>query len=656
MFNEVPAKVLECFVDNQQGEGAWPYNDGSLDPYWRFGSNPRDYRWTLTVQVKHQRHSSYKTRQPKTYTGMDVKVGDYIASAVDGTAVKIIRIDTKTDDSLVCVVEDVFRYNTFRDPSGAGLGLFNIPGPAIIFETNDTGMPCIDPIPSSGVGQNFHPNLFSRFQSLETTSHFLLNKKEHGFEVGQLVSVDPEENSFILTDGDHPYIVGRVSSVNGPNHFTVNPIQKVIDDIDHLIGEVGDVLYAQSGVPGDIGLSGINPVLLKLRDNTVSRLRGTVMNATTAVGSILSLNGVNVTIGGAGALTDLVFAVNASTTDHDIQASVVPNRTVVATIPSSLAPIYGEVLLAIPTTGTPPKAKINEVDVTFTTYEIGMLRYGERLATAEDMAHDIIAANVPNLTVKWTDNSLILREDTGQTVQIINVVSDANGTPFCGSNSATGLAATTAGPGGWFVRFEAPDARAINVANVIGNPLEDFGLNSVENGTKAAAIYIEQGLRKSSNYVVSDIAARDALEGVLGDQAHVLDKGDGDWGLYVYAGSSWTLIATAGSAKTDADTYVVEISPASANTIDLGRVPAGSKIANVTFEVLQNFPNGLPSISVGDSVDHARLANDDHVDLNLGGKYVVTPSHVYDASTILRVYWAPGTATTGLVKVSVSYM
>ncbi len=190
-----------------------------------------------------------------------------------------------------------------------------------------------------------------------------------------------------------------------------------------------------------------------------------------------------------------------------------------------------------------------------------------------------------------------------------------------------------------------------------GNPLENFGITSAENGIKAAAIYIEQGLRKSSNYVVINIAGRDALNGVLGDQAYVLDKGDGEWGLYLFDGTQWTIIASAESAKTDSDTYTVDVIPSTASVVVLGEVSGGSKITNVTFEVLTPFPNGTPSISIGDADNNSRLGQDSHVDLAAAGTYVLTPSYVYPngADVTLRVYWNNGGATAGRVKVSVSY-
>ena len=69
------------------------------------------------------------------------------------------------------------------------------------------------------------------------------------------------------------------------------------------------------------------------------------------------------------------------------------------------------------------------------------------------------------------------------------------------------------------------------------------------------ALNVEQGIRGGMVKVVSNIAARDALNAQVGDQAHVLTAADGEWALYLYDGSSWTKISDADSSTVDARTY-----------------------------------------------------------------------------------------------------
>jgi hypothetical protein len=658
-YIDVPAKVLECFVESQTGEGAWPFNDGTNDPFWLFGTNPRDYRWRLTIRVKPQTHSSHKTRRPRIYNGMDVKVGDYVASTVDGTALRITRIDSKSDDNVVCLVEDIFRYNTFRDVSGLGSGLFAVPGEAMIFEVNEHGLPVVDPLPPSGTGSAFYANLMSRFQNLEKVSNFILRKTDHGFKLGQLVSADGVNNTFVLTDDDNPYLIGTVTFVNGPHHFTINPIQKIVDSIDALPGNVGDILYADPNIAGSLTtVAGTNPVMIKLRNYTSTSVRSTIANATSLAGNILTINGVDVTIPAGGSLAGLSTQINLLNAQHGITASVIPAMTIAQTQLANLNTQYGEVLLKKPSSGSPASATINGVLVEFTTSRYGQYRYQDTtLMTAEDMAEDITRAAIPNLVAEVSGTSLVLRQILGQGITIVNGTNDFNGRSFAGPASASGIPLLSTAPSGSFIRLLAPDARAINLVNKIGNPLNDYGLLSVENGIKAAAIYIEQGIRKASNYVVPDLAGRDALPSILGDQAYVIDKGDGQWGLYLYTpGNTWKVISTEEAAKVDSDCYSVLVQSHSPTTITLGRMNGGSKVTSVTFKVETAF-DGNPTVSVGDDNDTARLATNEDFDIHSVGTYVVNPTHVYegDDDVIVKVFYSANGANIGRLTVLVTY-
>lgn len=656
-YLDTPAKVLQGHVSAKTGYGAWPHNNGSEDPYWKFGSAPRDCFWKLTLTVKAQTHSNVLTRQPKLYNGMDVKVGDYIASSQDGLCVKIVRIDRKTEGEIVCVVEDVFRYNTFRDLSGYGSGIFQTPTSVLIFETNEEGLPVVDPLPPNSVGPTFYPNLMSRFQNLEKNIHYVLEQKDHGFEIGDLISADRDTQQFVLTDSDHPYMVGTVSYINGADHFTVNPLQKIVDNLDALPGEVGDILYADFNNPGQLSLVGINPVMLKLRDHSQTEVRGVNTNASTAPGNILSLNGVKITIGGSGTTTDFVQAINAKTSQHGVTATAAAVPTKAQSQRQYLNSFYGEVLMAIPSLGAKPSCNINGSPVTFQTTVEGQQKYNQNVATAKDIAEDINDAAVPHIVASTEGPFLVITHLQGGSINITNTVNDARGHPVAGPGSATGLPLSTLGDvTNKIVELIASDARQISLSNVRGAPVTDFGLYSVENGTKASALYIEQGIRAARNTVVPNIASRDALRSMLGDQAYVLDKGDGEWGLYLFDGSVWKMISSQESSKVDADTYSVVLTHASTDT-ELGEINPGGKVTQIIFDVLETF-DASPSLSIGDDAFPNRFATDDQLDLSVLGSYIVTPSFVYpeDASdTIVKVFFDAPLSTQGRVKITLSY-
>lgn len=657
-YNDVPAKVLDCFVVNQTGYGAWPYDDGTGDPFWAFGSTPRDYRWRITVQVNSQRHSSHKTREPRVYNGMDVAVGDYIASASDGVALRIVRIDAKTSDLVTCVVEDVFRYNTFRDGGGLGHGLFTVPTNAVIFEVNESGIPVVDPLPSSGVGPTFYANLMSRFQNVEKAQNFTLEMPSHGFQVGQMISADDNNNDFTLTTSQHPFMIGRVSFVENEDTFTVTPIQRIVDDLDYLPGEVGSVLYADPNVPGGLSLTGLNPVMVKLREYSNTVVIGTTANASSTPGSVMTVNGTDVTIMGTGDLDDLLAVMTPVESQTGVKTRIVLAPNALSTNPSLVNPDFGEPLLVLP--GPPlqnPSAVINGVTVEFDSFSDGQARYGMMYATAVDMARDINAAAIPHVVASATATSLTITEVTGGTITIQNGHSDWLGRKFAGSVSASGLSLTSSASRARLVRMEAVDARPINLANKVGSPLDDYGIYSVENGVKAAALFIEQGIRKAATYVVPNMAARDALSQIaVGDQAYVLDKGDGDWGLFLNDGSTWTKIAAYESAKVDSDTYSAEIAYVDTGTATLGDVGAGSKITLVTVEVVEGF-DGAPSITVGVDGNPDLLVTDDQVDLTTIGSYIVMPTYIFGSSDekTVKVFTSAVGSTKGRLVVQLTY-
>ena len=82
----VPAKVLPVSVTSQTSDEQWAYDDGLGDTWWSGGSNPKSFRWELTMTVTAVNHGSHLTRTPKKFDGFDVVVGDYIAGATDGRA------------------------------------------------------------------------------------------------------------------------------------------------------------------------------------------------------------------------------------------------------------------------------------------------------------------------------------------------------------------------------------------------------------------------------------------------------------------------------------------------------------------------------------------------------------------------------------------
>lgn len=653
-YIDIPSKVLDGLVTQSMGIESWPFDDGRGDPYWSGGSAPKQYRWEIVVEITPQRHSSHRTRQPFYFDATDVSVGNYIADQQNGIAVQIVSILEKTTTTLRCVVEDNIRYNTFRDPTNSGNGIFSTPCSVIIFETNENGYPVVDPIPANGVGPVFYANLMSRFQNLEQNVNFLLHKPNHGFSVDDLISADPATKSFVKTDPSHPFVIGTVSYIDlGPHFFMINPIQKIDASYSQLPGNVGDVLYVSLTEPGKFSLEGQHPVLLKLRNHTSTKTVGKLNGASTTAGSTFYVNHVLCTVGGTGAVSDMIDAINEFTSEHGVEAH---DESAATTALPTETYFYGEP--AFDLSGGPATATINGHLVMFSTTTAGLAQYGAPYALEEDLVADINAAGIPGITATHANNAIRIVNAAGGPIEIVNLISDVGGAVFAGPNSASGLPLLTGPSSEVLVGLEAVDARAINLYDVDGTALSDFGLVSVENGVKAAAMFIEQGIRQAATYVVVDIAARDALNAMFGDQCFVQDKGNGEWGHYIRTlNDQWVKIADKDSSDTDAQTVEIEITHETGASEVIHTVSGGSRVTFVTVTVTEQF-NGLnPIISVGDDEDTSRLMTDVQNDLTSLGAYSTTPSHIYPGSEDVDIKFTfdAANSTTGKAVIAISY-
>ena len=72
------------------------------------------------------------------------------------------------------------------------------------------------------------------------------------------------------------------------------------------------------------------------------------------------------------------------------------------------------------------------------------------VSTPQDMATDINAANITNLTATATATVLTLTEVNGNAITFANGTPDANSHPFAGGSSLTGMGITNASTGTMF--------------------------------------------------------------------------------------------------------------------------------------------------------------------------------------------------------------
>jgi hypothetical protein len=610
-FLNIPLKSIQAFVVTSVGTETMPWDNPLLYPVIPPALPPtpdqKDFRWRVTMEIDLQSHSSSITRQPGEYSGLDISVGQWIANTTTGQAWQIISIESKSSSSIIAIVQDVYRYNTFRDQTKTGNGSLAT-ATYIVFSIGDNGLPQIDPIPPGGVSASFTQNITSRFEYINLQYDYPLFQASNTFQVNDVIAADASTNSFVLSDATNKLVIGRVTSVSDilPGWFTINPVQKVVDFLDYLPGGIADLVYTSTTVPGDVTtVAGGVEIYINLREQTSSVTVSELPGPTTS-GNIFQVNGVDVTVGGTGSLINTVTAINLSTINTGVSALSVSAPSSVRTDILLVTATYGEpVLYAI---SSPSVATINGISVTFniTSSDPGYEDY----ARAAQMAQSINNAAIPDI-IAYTDGILVLvvENTAGGAITIVNITDDINTVPVAGTDSGTGLALFTPASTTNLIQCTAVDARAINFLDVVGLTVSDFGLVSVENGVKAAGLYIQSGLRTANTTVVTTLTQLNALTPLVGDQAYVINSDDSsgnnvsEWSLWLYDGLNWVQTSNQDSSETDAKSLEYTLTFATTGAFTIGNISTGRRVSLITVEVITAF-DGPATLSVGYQVNN----------------------------------------------------
>ena len=663
----VPTKVISVDVTSQSTDALWEHDDGLGDLWWEGGSQPKAYRWELTMTVTAVAHGSHLTRTPKVFNGFDIVVGDYIAGATDGRALQIVSITSKTATTVVCKVEDRLRYNTFR--SATGNGIFSVPGGAVIFQINENGHPMIDPLPTGIVSSDFYANVNSRFQYLNPQMNYMLDQTAHGFEAGDVVAMDQTTNVFELADAANiERLVGTIThSGPGPNKFLLRPANGIVDFVPGLPGNPGDFIYPKTDSSGDLTLTNTGvAIFLKLSNAIPSISIGTIIGGAASAADKLEINDTDVLFttnsGGVVSINNAVTDINALTTSHKVTASSTPAPNTITSDTGTYGSAYGIIGAYVPFS-----ASINGATVNFSTSTAGQAAYSIAVAIAEDMAADINAANISNITASFdVSGNLILVHSQGTAFTIVNGTADLNGNDFAGTGSVASIGTSYSAASGATLKLTRTDGGEIILFDKVGTPTLDFGVMSGHSGSYSLGLNVEKGIRSGGGItVLADMAARNAMTPLTGDQAHVLDTGEGEWALYLYSGSSWTLIANEDSAATDANslshTFTTPVGGfGNTSTIVLGRISSNSRVLSVLVEVTSVMTgySTIPSLEVGVASDPDRFMGSDENDLESAGSYVTNPDYHYAGATELEIKCALSHygSTAGDIKVTVTYV
>lgn len=657
----VPSKVIPVTVSAVEGTAYWPFANSNTDPWYSGSVSPKYYQWRITFSVTAVTHGSNLTRDDFAFNGLDIRVNDWIAGASDPKCLKIIEIESKTRTSVTCIVEDWLRYNTFK--TSTGNGIFNT-GSAVIFTLNENGVPMLDPLPTT-VGLDFFPQVFSRFQYLNPQLNYVLEQEQHNFTEGDAISVT--SNGFAKANADTvSSLVGIVTEAGpGPDYFMVSPNNRIIDFDPGIPGIQGDSVYIETdGTLSNVSTATNKIAFINLTGPTPTALQGDQGDATVPNNTIVKINGVEFdlygSVGGVANVAEMADIINTGTANTLVNATTSTAPTVINSNATGTA--YGLIGGYVPFSAT-----INGTLVNFTTDTAGQAEYGQPVAIPEDMAADINAASITNLEASFTASTLTLTETTGGGITIINGTNDANSNPFVGASNVSGLPATTSATTAQLITLNRADGGEILIYESSDIFQTNTGVFSGQNGSLPLALNVEQGIRKGGVSVVADLAARDSLTAQVGDQAHVLDSGFGEWALYLYDGSTWTQVATQDSSTVDARTLTTTFNGpfnlgGNVTVQNLGYVSPGRKITTVSVEVETALTGGLdsPVIEVGTASNVDLFMGTLDSDLSLVDDFIILPEYVYpDTANVELLVQAKLThfaATAGSVTVKVTYL
>ena len=655
----VPNKVLGCSISAVNGLSYWDHANGSNDPWYSGSGTKKYYRWTITFSVTAQDHGSHLTRDDKTFNGLDIVVGDWIAGATTGLCWKIISITSKTANSVTAEVEDWLRYNTFRASNGNGAP---DTGSAVVFSLNEKGVPMLDPLPTT-TSSSFYPVVASRFEYLNPQTNYVLEQTSHGLEQGDIVAVSSTGFSKANTS-TMAKMIGVVTEAGpGPNQFMILPNNQIIDFDPSIPGSQGDYVYVSGS--GEFTTSDTGKIaFLKIQDAIPTTLEGNVASPTVPHNHVISLNSKTVTFTGTGnanaTLSQMVSQINA-VANTNVVASSVATKNVIISDPSNS--IYGLVGGYVPFSAYIDSGSGNTL-VNFTAN--GSVY--SNVSTPEDMKTDLDTAAIPNLTVTATATVLTLTEENGNAINFTNANADTNGNHFAGGSSLTGFSNTNASPGTSKLKLTRSDGGPIDIYEATENFRVGTGIASGHTGMFPLAMNIEQGIRTGGTTLVASISARDALSSQAGDQAYVTNKGDGEWGLYLYTGSAWVEVSNQDSATVDAKTLSVNFTMpvggfGTSTTTNLGNISPGRKIQSISVEVhtaFAGYSGGTPNIEVGTVADPDVYCDSPSNDLTETGSFICNPEYIYPSSEtqdqLVRARCNHYNASSGNVTVKLTYV
>lgn len=288
-----------------------------------------------------------------TYSGRDIKVGDWVSSTDGQKVFKISEITEKADSYISCSLEDVGMSiaRSRRDRVNS----ISSGGSILIFEVNDNNVPLLASDQTENLtANNAIDNIQSYFSIYEPFQRFTFYPDVTGsIEIGDLVTTtgsiggSPVTPYRLIPANEEDTVIGVVSDIYGGNNVNVRPYNKIITNFstpENLTsGSIGSTWYL-SGSDGAYTTSSDfgDPKFFQLSLPTGTSTTGSVNNPTlNEVTDNLKINNVEVIpIDAAGStltVSQMVSEINNFIDQTHVSASVniQGGKAVVSTLDSA---------------------------------------------------------------------------------------------------------------------------------------------------------------------------------------------------------------------------------------------------------------------------------------------------------------------------------
>ena len=183
------------------------------------------------------------------------------------------------------------------------------------------------------------------------------------------------------------------------------------------------------------------------------------------------------------------------------------------------------------------------------------------------------------------------------------------------------------------------------------------GIQIVDTGSELQ-LSVNTGILQAPGALVLNVMTdlNNVISPNVGQMALVRDSGQGEWAFFIFTGNQWLSLSNYDSNATDANSFIVDITPSSPASILAGRVSAGSVITSIAVQVSVTF-NGTPTLDIGILTNHSLLMQDALIDLATGGEYMYEPNEdmVGPGETEIYVFFNANGASSGKARVIVNY-